>query len=344
MDFGLCLTPFSPPEGNAFASYRRIARTALDSGFRDLVAGENYVSHPHWTPPGVQLLTALSAVLGSGPRYIAGIALVAVRNPVVLAEEITLLDQASEGRSVVGVGLGWRREVFCALGQPLRGRVARMVSNLEIMQGLWRGDWVDSDAPYCRLSGARSAQLPIQRSGPPVWMAAHSDKAVERAARLADTWLMNPHARRQVLRRQLGLFQQARSAAGRCAPEELPLRREVFVSLDGARARAEALQRLVPLYDSLVAWGHDEAMPRDDTMRRPFNELCTDRFVVGEPDEVIAELRTYESELGATHLIARIAFPGMSTSEVCDRIAAFGDLVISRMAVSSRPSASLKSP
>lgn len=328
MRFGLCLTPFSPLTGNGFAAYRDVARAARDAGFSDLVAGENYVSHPHWTPPGVPLLAALAATAGPDMRLVLGVALASIRNPVVLAEEITLLDQVADGRTAVGIGLGWRDVVFRALGRTKTGSVTRLVDNLSVMRSLWSGEPVDFESPYCRLTAARSAQVPVQRPGPPVWLAGHSDGAVVRAAQLADTWLLNPHARRPVLKRQLDLFRAARAATGQPEVTELPLRREVFVSRDGKQAREAARQALVPLYRSLLEWGHDSAMPADDTMAVPFDELCDDRFVIGGPDEVRAELAAYADELQVTEIIVRLAFPGMDTREVCDRVTEFGELVI----------------
>jgi alkanesulfonate monooxygenase SsuD/methylene tetrahydromethanopterin reductase-like flavin-dependent oxidoreductase (luciferase family) len=330
MRYGLCLTPFAPLAGNGYAGYRDIARAARDAGFADLVAGENYVSHPHWTPPGVPLLAALAAETGPDMRLVLGITLAAIRNPVVLAEEITLLDQVSDGRAVVGVGLGWREPVFRALGHTKAGSVTRLVDNLRVMRGLWAGEPVDFDSPYCRLTAARAAQLPVQRPGPPVWMAGHSDGAIVRAAQLADTWLLNPHARRPVLARQLAVFRRARAEAGLPPVVELPLRREVFVSADPRRAREEAARALTPLYESLVAWGHDAAMPPDDTMAGPFEQLSANRFVIGDPEGVRAELAGYAAELGVSEIVVRLAFPGMDTREVCERVTEFGALVISR--------------
>jgi alkanesulfonate monooxygenase SsuD/methylene tetrahydromethanopterin reductase-like flavin-dependent oxidoreductase (luciferase family) len=135
---------------------------------------------------------------------------------------------------------------------------------------------------------------------------------VRRAARLADTWMINPHATAATVRRQLALFAQERATAGRPpAPEELPLMREVFC----APTRAEALERARPhlgaKYDVYADWGQDRVMPDRESFRMGFDDLARDRFVVGSPEDCVAALRPWRDELGVDHFVLRTDWAGM---------------------------------
>ena len=83
---------------------------------------------------------------------------------------------------------------------------------------------------------------PVQKPHPPIWIAANSDNAVRRAARLGDTWYINPHATLQTNLRQLALFTEERKKHGKPFPGEIPCRREIFC----ARDRRTALEMAGP--------------------------------------------------------------------------------------------------
>ena|SRR5215207_914214 len=104
------------------------------------------------------------------------------------------MDVVCEGRFTLGVGLGYRDVESDAFGIRSRERVRRLEENLRLVEALWAGAAVSADLPWCRLNDATLTILPVQRPRPPVWMAADNDRAVARAARMADTWIINPHA------------------------------------------------------------------------------------------------------------------------------------------------------
>jgi alkanesulfonate monooxygenase SsuD/methylene tetrahydromethanopterin reductase-like flavin-dependent oxidoreductase (luciferase family) len=76
---------------------------------------------------------------------------------------------------------------------------------------------------------------PVQKPRPPIWMAANSDPAVKRAARMADAWFVNPHATSDTIGRQMAIYRAELDAAGKGAPRELPVIKEVYCAKDRSR-------------------------------------------------------------------------------------------------------------
>jgi alkanesulfonate monooxygenase SsuD/methylene tetrahydromethanopterin reductase-like flavin-dependent oxidoreductase (luciferase family) len=92
---------------------------------------------------------------------------------------------------------------------------------------------------------------------PPLWMAANADGAVERAARLGDAWIINPHAALSTVRRQVALYRDARRAAGKDPGERLPLMREIFCAKDRQTAVEKAAPYIARRYSVYASWGQD---------------------------------------------------------------------------------------
>jgi alkanesulfonate monooxygenase SsuD/methylene tetrahydromethanopterin reductase-like flavin-dependent oxidoreductase (luciferase family) len=137
-------------------------------------------------------------------------------------------------------------------------------------------------------------------------MAANSDAAVRRAARLADTWFVNPHASVTEVERQLALFRAERGSE----PDELPMLREACVAPTDEEALAVARPYLAPKYEAYVEWGQSDVLPPTDTLRRGWEELRAGRFIVGSPETAAEQIRTLAA-LGVTELVLRVQWPGL---------------------------------
>src|SRR5437867_8950659 len=182
-------------------------------------------------------------------------------NPVAVAEETASLDIVTGGRFIFGIGLGYREVEDHAFGLRHGARVDRMLGHLEASKRLWTGQAVDFDSDYCRLQGVTTALRPIQQPHPPIWVAANNDRAVERAAEIGDSWIINPHATLATIDRQMGLYRAALQRVGKPFPAELPLMREVCVADSREEAIRLARPSLEKKYEAYVAWGQHKALP-----------------------------------------------------------------------------------
>lgn len=307
MRFGLFVSAQYPAEDDPearLAEHLEQVRFVRDAGFHSVFAGQHFLPAPFQMLQPVPLLARLAAETGD-LRVGAGILLLPLLNPVEVAEQAATLDVLTGGRFVLGVGLGYRDEENAAFGVPAE-RVRIFREKLDVVRRLLEGEEVTASGHGYRLEAARLAPRPLQRPRPPIWMAANGDAAVRRAARLADTWFVNPHATVAEVERQLALYRAARGSE----PDELPMLREACIAPTEEEALAVAHPYLAPKYEAYVDWGQSDVLPPSDTLRREWDELRAGRFIVGTPETAAEQIRAL-SNLGVTELVLRVQWPGM---------------------------------
>jgi probable F420-dependent oxidoreductase len=133
-------------------------------------------------------LTTLAYLAGATERIRLGVSVYVMpyRNPVVTAKTVATLDALSGGRVIFGVGVGWLREEFTALGQDARHRGRVTDEYLEVCRRLWRDEVAQFAGEHYTLPPVRTGPKPVQRPWPPVWIGGNSDAARRRAVALGD--------------------------------------------------------------------------------------------------------------------------------------------------------------
>ncbi len=165
-----------------------LAERAAGLGFDSIWVGDSLLARPRHEP-----LTLLAGVAGRVPEVELGTAVLlpALRNPVVLAHQIATLDQVSEGRFILGVGIAADappiRAEFTAAGVPFDKRVGRMMEGLRLMRALWTGQPVDWDGRW-QVSAGTLAPTPFRTGGPPVWIGGNLKASLDRAGKHFDGW------------------------------------------------------------------------------------------------------------------------------------------------------------
>lgn len=311
---GIFLTNQQPPERDqvtALDEQLRLVGLARDHGWDSVFAGQHHLSESLAHIQPLPYLGRIAAEAGH-MRVGLGVHLLALHNPVDTAENYASLDIACRGRLTFGVGLGYRQVEYDAFGIAATEKVQRFEENLRLVQALWYGDSVEADLSWCQLHGKRLHLLPVQRPRPPVWMAANSDAAVRRAARMADAWVINPHATVDTITRQLDIYRAERAAAGKNEqPSELPAIREIFCAPTRQQAVELAQPYLTEKYRVYSDWGQDQVMPDRESFRLPYSELAEGRFMVGTPDDCLEQLLPWRDQLGVNHFLFRTDWVGM---------------------------------
>lgn len=329
MKVALYLTTQYPPGTDMLSALEEqlvLVRAARDHGWDAVASGQHYLSEGMVQLQLVPFLARLAAE--AGPMAgIAAVLLLPLHNPVEVAEQMATLDILWKGRFVLGVGLGYRKEEFAAFGVPWEARIERFEATLALVRRLWTEEAVTADIGGCRLQGVTMTSRPMQRPHPPLWIGATTDAGVRRAARLADAWLVGPHATGATIARQLALYQAARLRADLPVPCHVPVFREIFCARDRATALAVAGPILAAKYGAYARWGQDEALPAEDGFERPIDQLAHDRFVLGAPEECYEALSAYLG-LGLSPLLLRMHWSGLPLSAALQSLHLLSDEVL----------------
>jgi alkanesulfonate monooxygenase SsuD/methylene tetrahydromethanopterin reductase-like flavin-dependent oxidoreductase (luciferase family) len=327
--FGLLLTNQHPPGEPAAERWQESiaeVRLARDLGFDLVVLGQHFLATEFQMLQPTVAAARLAGETGS-MRIGVTIYLVPLLNPVQLAEDAASLDVITGGRFIFGLGLGYRKVEDDAFALPPGARVSRTLAHLDVVTRLWAGQPVDYESPSCVLRGATTLVRPVQKPRPPIWVAANSDRAVERAAEIGDTWIVNPHATIETIARQLDLFRATRIRLGKPVPAEIPVIRELGIGETRAEAHRVTRPHLERKYQAYVAWGQHKVLPGGDDMTQSFDGLARDRFIIGDPAECAGEIQRTVERTGATAMIFRLHWPGLPHEAVMRGLRLLGEKV-----------------
>ena len=137
----------------------------------------------------VDPLVALSAIAASTKtvRLGTGVNILSQANPLFLAKQAASLDWISGGRFMLGVGIGWLKEEFAAMGVPFDRRGARFDDYVQAMRKVWSGDVVEHQSDFLSWTGFKSYPVPVQ-DPLPVIIGGSKGKAFQRIAKYGDGW------------------------------------------------------------------------------------------------------------------------------------------------------------
>ncbi len=121
-------------------------------------------------------------------KLATGICLVPQRNPVYTAKVVADLDYLSGGRFELGVGIGWLKEEFEALGVPWEDRAGRTLECLGVMKSLWCDEVSSFEGKYYSIKAAYQNPKPVQQPHPPIIFGGESDAALRRVATVGQGW------------------------------------------------------------------------------------------------------------------------------------------------------------
>jgi probable F420-dependent oxidoreductase len=201
MKFGLA---FASSVGTDPASALEVARIAEDVGFESVWGGEHVVmpstiespypytadgkipATPETSIPDPLIWLAYVAAVAPTLRLGTCILILPQRNPLVLAKEVATLDHLSGGRVELGIGVGWMKEEFDALGVPWEHRGRRNDEYVAALRTVWSGSHVEFHGEFVDFEPLTSTPRPPQGANIPILVGGDTPVAIRRAARLAD--------------------------------------------------------------------------------------------------------------------------------------------------------------
>jgi probable F420-dependent oxidoreductase len=217
--------------------------------------------------------------------------LLALRNPVLAAKQIVSLDRLSEGRLVLGVGVGWLEEEFAALGVPYRQRGSRTDEAIAVLKALCGQDSAEFHGRHHSFTGVDFLPKPVHPPHPPLWIGGRSEAAVRRAARAGDGWHPS-HLTIDELRQQIPELRAECERVGRSSDEVTVATRRKLV-LTPSPTDAEAA-----------------------------------RVLQGDAGAIAATVAELE-QVGVAHLIVEV--PGSSEGELLENLDWFGREVLAEI-------------
>lgn len=247
--------------------------------------------------PSIPVIGTFAAARTSRLRIGTGVCLAGFYHPLRLAEEIALLDVLSGGRVNWGAGRGFDPNEFAAFGVPVEESHARFRETVEIVLAAWTHDRLTYTGEFFSFDGVEVLPKPLQRPHPPVWLAASSPGAVERAAAAGHAILMDPHATHAELGNKLALYRKTLARHGHTPDgRQIPMARFFAVAATDAEAADVARSGARWLLDTYVP-------PHMQADADPVQRYVDEVVIHGTPERVRDRLAQLEDELPLDYLI-----------------------------------------
>ena len=244
MKAGLYLTTQYPPGSDMISAFQEqvaLVHAARDRGWDAVATGQHYLSEGMVQLQLVPFLSRMAAE--AGPMAgIAGVLLLALHNPVEVAEQIASLDVLWKGNFILGVGLGYRKEEFAAFGVPWEARIRRFEETLALVKRLWTEDSVTAQVGACRLEKITMTSRPVQRPHPPIWIpGSGSMETIRFVAERRYPWIALPYSQFDVMKEHFDMLREY--AASHCGydvpPAQIGWPAMIYVGETDRKAREE---------------------------------------------------------------------------------------------------------
>jgi alkanesulfonate monooxygenase SsuD/methylene tetrahydromethanopterin reductase-like flavin-dependent oxidoreductase (luciferase family) len=269
ISLGMSLPHRSPDPLDA-ATVRQVAQRAEALGFRDLWVTSNALDHV-FSFDAVGVLTFAAAVT-TRIRVGVSVLVLPVQNPIHVAHQVATLDNLSNGRAILGVGIG-REHHYQEFQIPTERRVRRFREGVELVKALWTEAKVDYHGDIFRVSGTMTLR-PLQRPRPPIWLGGDHPDAIRRTAIIGDGWMGSGGSSKAVFGRSVPILKAALKEAGH-DPEAFPVSKRVFMSVHERAdvARAELDRWFTVVYRNPAGTDASGVHGTPDQVRKQLEEL-----------------------------------------------------------------------
>jgi probable F420-dependent oxidoreductase len=263
-------------------------------------------------------ITTLSYIAARTRGIRLGIACLVMptRNPIYAAKQTATLDRLSDGRLIVGVGLGSKAtessNEFEVFQVPFAKRAALTDEYIDVMKAIWTEPIASYNGKTIQFANAEVFPKPKQSPHPPIWIGGWTDKAVERSARLGDGWIPGWRSPAEMAAGTQMLRQEA-ERHGRDG-SRIVVAVEKLASI--ALSRDVALERSLPTVTTSL-----------NTYERDVTDLqfAVDRHILGSVDDVLRRVEEFV-EAGVTHFELKLLYSTMD--ELFEQMSLWSERVI----------------
>ncbi|MBV9152548.1 MAG: LLM class flavin-dependent oxidoreductase [Alphaproteobacteria bacterium] len=293
---------------------------AEELGFDNVWVSEHHFSPDQWNPSPFTFLAAVAART-SHIRLGTYVLLLPLRNPVQVAEDVAVLDNISNGRIDLAVGVGSAAGEFRTLGIPVNERLGRTFEALTVIERCFTGEEFSHRGKYFDFPNLRMTTTTVQQPGPPIWVASMGPQSTRWTARRGYHMAAGGgpgHAPYEQQLREFGHDPATRQIAS------VPIRLHLAATQEAAWDEAEAgLHQVLHFYRSRSnpeagssAAGPLKELPRLGEFRhvRGIGHGGTP-FMVGTPDDVLRMLEQFRDKR-LTHLSLNFHQPGQDSAAV----------------------------
>jgi probable F420-dependent oxidoreductase len=318
-----------------FGPTYEICRLAESVGF-DFVA----MGHHRFTPgtdgsaSPIVLLSAIAAQTTT-LRLSSAVFLFPLYPALDVAEQLATLDQISDGRTMLSFGLGYRPYEYELAGLSYRARGSRMEEGVQILKQAWTQERVHFEGRHYHIDGAAVVPRPVQQPHPPIWLGGNAMAGIERAARLADGWMIDSTKSLESARRRTAHYRS--TAADLRRDSEVCLVRQIGIG--PTRAHVEEVwlpdmaRQLRHVYEAGGSFTGAEELMKKVRSGEPLSldEFAGDRDIAGTPEECVTQIRAFEDATGCEYFCGIFGdSPGVDT--LAGSLELFGREVIPRFA------------
>jgi len=270
MELGYSITSFHSPDiapGTAADRILERASVAANAGYESVEAGDHHNVHGGGYLQNVPMTARLAAEFD----HVAGMFLLPLYHPVLLAEQVATLDALAE-QFDLWCGVGHGSEQFRAFDVPIRERAPRFEESLDLIQRLWSEESVSHDGEFYSVD-----DIAVDGADPRICIGGTAEPAVNRAGRLGDAWVANADVSLDAIRERIGWLETAGGG-------DVIVRRDAMVLDDDSAAKARAT--------ALLEGGY-RGWPAD-----------ADWLLAGSPETVAADLADLQAA-GAESVVVR---------------------------------------
>jgi len=312
-----------------YADTLELAALAEEVGFDSFWLAEHHAANDGYIPATLPFLAAVAA---RTRRIEVGTAvlLAPFHEPLRIAEDAAVVDNISDGRLNLGLGLGWAPEEYRMFRAEHKGRGKRLGEFAQVLKAAWTQDRFTFEGEHLQYEDISITPKPARAGGPPIWLGGNAEAALRRSARFGDGYFPPSSATFDTLPDLAANLLAMRKELNPEQPYRFGSFQNVGLGDDEDDAWRSIRDGVMHVRGSYMAWGQSA---RDVSGAReavePFEEQIRATCIVGTPEQVVAKMRPSLEKIDAlgfadtftSVILAPPGTPAERAREAVDRFA-----------------------